>query len=81
MGTQFVRSVCMHSVCVHSVCVYVAWLSTYTWHVLTTCVVRQGKAFIFEGAAPHTLAEAAHAVLHVTSLRHAARYVRKCVST
>ena len=36
--------------------------------MLTARVVREGKALVLELAAPHTLAEAAHAMLHVTAL-------------
>ena len=36
--------------------------------MLTARVVREGEALVLELAAPHTLAEAAHAMLHVTAL-------------
>ena len=46
---------------VHSTCIL--------WHVLTARIVHEGEAFIIEGATPHALAEAPHAVLHITPLR------------
>ena len=51
-------------------------LPTTYYLLLTARVVREGEALILKGAAPHTLTESAHAVLHVTALRDEAMAMR-----